>query len=173
MLDNIFFDNRPYSLLQLWQVVLPYIGTALSVLALIISVHDRRPRLTVRARKGEWLRSQQGQRVVGIIEIYNSSSRPNTIRAYHFGAQDRDGKWMELESERYVETFGDTETIQNDTPLIIGPYSGVAVPIAALANERLRRDFQIRVTVEDIFEKKYSATLSVGTKLDLRVKSDS
>jgi hypothetical protein len=161
------------SLLQIWKTVLPYIGTVLSIVALIISLRDRRPRLTVRSRKGEWLRSQQGQRVVGVIEVYNSSSRPNTICAYHFDAQDRDGKWIELESERYVETLGNTETVQNDTPLIIGPYSGVPVPISAFANNRLQRNLQIRVTVEDMFARKYSATLSVGTKLDLQAKSGS
>ena len=68
----------------------------MSVVALLFSIasfayvnYDRRVKLLLRPRKGDWCvldRATNGRETIfrGIIEVYNQSSRPNAIRGYHF-----------------------------------------------------------------------------------------
>ncbi len=56
------------------------IPIVISFIALFVVLRDRRPRLTLRPRKGDWAKvsiTHTGTEVIfrGIIEIYNTSSR--------------------------------------------------------------------------------------------------
>src|SRR5258708_1860564 len=81
------------------------LSLAISVIALFVALRDRRPRLFLSARKGDWAKlqvTQTGNDVIfqGIIEVYNRSSRANAIRDYAFSCK-RENRWETMESERY------------------------------------------------------------------------
>jgi hypothetical protein len=97
----------------------------------------------------------------GIIEIYNASSRANAIREYRFRCKLPDGKWKDMDSERYQITAFRTEIGQvepetfNETPLSLAPYSGAEVPVQAIVKMPRPYELPIIVEVEDLFGKKY------------------
>jgi hypothetical protein len=154
------------------KAVVPVIISAaalfISAAALFFALKDRRPRLDMRAKRGEWynLRTTlpRGEIIFqGVIEIYNRSSRSNAIRGYSFEYKDVNGKWTSMESEQYMNTpnkdsKGDaaTEGVFNRTPLPIGPYSAVESYVQALATMLLPKDgLHVRIVVEDLFAKRY------------------
>jgi hypothetical protein len=94
----------------------------------IPALFDRRRRLIVRLRKGKWI-DLTGKMLFGVIEVYNASLRPNTISSYRYLARDLHGKWIDLEAELYEigDSNSETKSVDNETPLVIGPYSGAAV----------------------------------------------
>jgi hypothetical protein len=136
---------------------------AISLIALWISLRDRRPRLSLKARKGEWYvfkRAIAGGEFIfmGVIEAYNSSSRANAIRGYHFRIKQDDGNWRDMDSEHYTVSdpdFGDAHVF-NQTPLTLGPYAGIEVKVQAIAKTPQPHEALVRITVEDLFGKKYS-----------------
>src|SRR3989442_15851026 len=90
---------------QAWSTIkyfAPYVASALSlvisVTALSVSLWDRRPRLLLRARKGKWYHvkptvSRAEVVFMGMVEIYNASSRANAIRDYRFWGRRKEGHW--------------------------------------------------------------------------------
>jgi hypothetical protein len=72
----------------------------ISLVALFISLRDRRPRLALRSRKGDWCKlrpiiADDASLFVGIIEVYNISSRANAIQRYAFLGQRENEPWLE------------------------------------------------------------------------------
>ena len=108
------------------------VPTAISVVALFITLRDRRPHLVLRPRKGEWytLTKTIGPNGVifrGVAEVYNASARANAVRDYAFRYRRQDGEWEAMESEYYADSVdGETSTPNNVTPLALAPYSGIA-----------------------------------------------
>ncbi len=139
----------------------------ISLVALLIVIYDRRPRLALKARKGEWYTltpTMGGNEVIfrGVVEVYNRSNRANAIRGYHFRCKQQDGSWKDMESERYrngyrTGTSADDQSF-NETPLSLAPYSGVEVPVQAFVKIiKLRRPYElpVKIEIEDLFGKRY------------------
>jgi len=158
------------SLRELWVLVKPYLALTISIISLAVSftvaavnLRDRKSRLALRARRGDWCVVQSGTHIIfaGVIEAYNLSSRPNTIQDYFFWEQTTNGEWHQMESEFYTETLrhGDQERtpegISNRTPLAIGPYSGAELRLRAITSLSEARELRVRVEVEDIFRKRH------------------
>jgi hypothetical protein len=151
--------NHAGPVLSFLQVAVPI---SISLIALWISPRDRRPRLTLKARKGNWyvLKSvTQGEFIfMGVIEVYNVSSRANAIRGYKILGKREDGDWSEMETERCTVSdpeFGDADTF-NRTPLTLAPYSGIEVKVQGIANKPQPYEMQVAIFVEDLFGKQYS-----------------
>jgi hypothetical protein len=144
-------------------LVISVISLGISFAVAVISLHDRRPRLKLRARRGEWCVLQSGTHIMfaGVIEAYNLSNRASAIRDYFFWEQTASGNWLEMESERYeeAETQGHlptgTEQVSNRTPLTIAPYSGAELRLRAITSLPQARELRVRVEVEDIFGKRH------------------
>lgn len=143
------------------------ISLAASVIAFSTTFYDRRRRIDIRFRKGQWL-VLEGPAMLGHVEIYNASSRSNSVRAYHFSTRNVERKWVPLESERME--IG--SVIHNETPLVIPPYSGVAVPIGCFANwEEFPCKLAIMISVEDIFGRNYPAETELGNRFSRNTPS--
>jgi hypothetical protein len=151
---------------SLWEAEKFLIPTMLALAALWVSLKDRRPKLVLKARKGQWAsvnRTTNRDEIgfAAIIEVYNVSTRANAIRDYRFWTKDEDGKWIPMESERYELKFNDDDKprVFNHTPLPILPNSGAEVEIEAFTP--LTRLRCVKVELEDLFEKRYSIELSI------------
>ena len=134
----------------------------MSIIALYITLHDRRARLTLRARHGHWCVLESGTPIMfaGIIEAYNLSSRATALQQYFFWEQTASGEWREMESEYYQETETQggeriASHASNTTPLTIAPYSGVELRLRAMTALSQPRSMRVRVEVEDIFGKRH------------------
>lgn len=158
---------------------------AMSVLALLFSIaafayvnYDRRVKLLLRARKGDWYvldRATNGRETIfrGIIEVYNHSSRANAIQDYRFWI-DNNGVHEDLESEmasigeRSVQLAPDEEEAKelfNVTPLPIPAYTGIEARIYAIVRgtHTLPGDhLPIMVEIEDIHGKRYSVEVKAS-----------
>lgn len=156
------------------------VSAVIALLALILSIasfayvsYDRRSKLVVQARKGDWYvldpAIRQNETLLrGVIEVYNQSSRPNTICGYRFWT-DNNGVHEELESEvvDFVEKEqpANCEEVEkrqqfNVTPLTLAPYSGIEVHIHATVKGKqvlLQDHLLVTVEVEDVFGKRYQA----------------
>jgi len=148
----------------LWSFFKFIAPVVVSLAALAIVLNDRRPRLLLTARKGDWceLYEHQGETIFqGIVEVYNTSGRANAIRSYGFLCQCPDGTWREMEWEPYLTepTTQEEARIHNDTPLTLAPYSGTGVRVEASVKMPRPREMKVRVEVEDIFGKRYAATV--------------
>ena len=102
----------------------------------------------------------------GIIEVYNHSSRTNTIVSHRFYT-DTNGVHEEFESELYSNAErdqakpveGGEEQKFNVTPLTIPPYSGVETSIQAIIKGKhslVMGYFPLMVEIEDVFGKRYT-----------------
>jgi len=94
----------------------------------------------------------------GVVEVYNSSSRPNVIREYRFWGRTSTGEWQPMESEQFHETNQQTDEHDhsNVTPLVLAPYSGTGARVAALSRQFTSpAELRIRVEVEDLFGRTY------------------
>jgi hypothetical protein len=144
------------------------VPTILSLISIYLVLKDRRPRLILRTRKGDWYRIEQGcvgakqtRWIVfrGVIEIYNASGRANAVREYRIKAKTHGG-WREMGSDSGIDnpTDGSDVFISNRTPLIIPPYSGVEANVIGLLSlkECEFKDMPIIVEVEDLFGKGFS-----------------
>ena len=141
---------------------LPVASVVISVTALFVSLRDRRPRLALRSRKGDWYKlddSLTGKELIfrGIVEAYNVSSRANAIRAYEFWCKREGGDWEKMESEFYtVESLveGKDENV-NVTPFTLAPYSGAELHVIAVGKTPKPNKMQVKIRVEDLFGKHY------------------
>jgi hypothetical protein len=156
------------------------VSAIVALLAFIFSIasfgyvsYDRRVKLVVRARKGDWYvldpATKQNETLLrGVIEVYNHSSRPNTICGYRFWT-DNNGVHEEFESEM-VEVVEKQEPANSEedekrqqfnvTPLTLAPYSGIGVPIHAIVKRKhdlLLDHLPVTVEVEDVFGNHYKA----------------
>lgn len=134
----------------------------ISFIALYVSLHDRRPRLKLQVRKGDWykLKPTLDRRdfvFLGVLEVYNASSRGNAIKGYEFWAKEKEGdEWQVLESEFYKETNRESETASNVTPLGLTPYSGVEARVMAIGKGPLAvNEMIVRVKIKDLFGSDY------------------
>jgi hypothetical protein len=140
-------------------------GILISGIALLVVLYDRRSRLTLRARKGEWYTltpTMSGGEVIfqGVIEVYNRSGRSNAIRDYRFRCKV-EGKWREMESEFYRNTYrtgrpeeSEPETA-NRTPFALSPYSGAEILVQSIVNPPSSPELLIEIDVEDLLGKHY------------------
>src|SRR5438552_5529357 len=156
-----------HKLVDSWWSIAAYLKTSvpiiISLIALYFSLHDRRPRLRIRARRGDWAKiglTQTDKDVMfkGVVEIYNASSRANTVSDYAFYCQREHG-WEKMESERYDDfrPGGQERVVANPTPFPIPPYSGVETHVLAFTGLPLDHEMLIRIEIEDLFGKKYQA----------------
>ena len=145
-----------------------------SVLALLFSIasfayvnYDRRVKLLLRPRKGNWYaldRATNGTETIfrGIIEIYNQSSRANAVRGYRFWI-DNNGAHEDLESEMVcISDEQETSESFNVTPLPIAAYTGTEAHIYAIVKGVHRlpgNHLPVTVEVEDIHGKRYTAVV--------------
>jgi hypothetical protein len=157
----------------------------ISVLALLFSIasfayvnYDRRVKLLLSARKGDWCvldRDTNGRETIfqGIIEVYNHSSRPNAICGYRFWI-DNNGIHEDLESEMasiserndgLAPDGQETSNLFNVTPLPIPAYTGVEARIYAIV-KRVHtlpgNHLPITVEIEDIHGKRYAAQVNAS-----------
>jgi hypothetical protein len=143
---------------DLLKTVVPIV---ISVTALFISLRDRRPRLTLRSRKGDWCKltgtvNKSEVMFRGLVEVYNVSGRANAIRGYEFWGRRDSGSWEKMESELYRESAaGGPAEKSNQTPLTLAPYSGIEVDVLAFTKMPQPYQMQVRVEVEDLFGKRY------------------
>jgi hypothetical protein len=158
-MPKITIDGR-----LVWDVAKAVVPILISCVALFFVLNDRRARLDVRSKRGDWynLRMTLGSEMIfqGVIEVYNRSSRSNAIRAYSFEYKDINGKWKPMESEQYTNKSPDGERtsdqVYNRTALAISPYSGVEVWVQALTRSaRPKERLQVRITIEDLFGKQH------------------
>jgi hypothetical protein len=138
------------------------VSLVISVTALSVSLWDRRPRLVLRARKGDWyhLKPNVGRANVifmGMIEIFNASSRTNAVRDYHFWGRRKDGQWELMESGHYTNATPGTDEAEvcNETPFTLAPYSGTQARVQAITKAPQPYEMEIRIEVEDLFGKTY------------------
>jgi hypothetical protein len=157
----------------------------MSVLALLFSIasfayvnYDRRVKLLLRPRKGDWCvldRNTNGRETIfrGIIEIYNHSSRPNAVCGYRFWI-DNNGVREELESEMaYIGERSsppapdeqETSELFNVTPLPIPAYTGTEARIYATVkgvHTLPGNHLPVTVEIEDIHRKRYKAVVQAS-----------
>jgi hypothetical protein len=160
-------------------------SVTMSILALFFSIasfayvnYDRRVKLLLRPRKGDWCvldRATNGRETIfqGIIEVYNHSSRPNAIRSYRFWT-DNNGVHEDLESEMVsigersdprIPVEKEYKELFNVTPLPIPAYTGIEAHIYAIvrgAHTLPGNHLQITVEVEDIHGKRYTAEVKAS-----------
>jgi hypothetical protein len=151
---------------SLWEAAKFLIPTILALVALWVSLKDRRPKLILKARKGTWahvnrMTNRQEIGFAAIIEVYNVSTRSNAIREYRFWTRNEDDEWELMESERYEVKFTeeDEPRVYNHTPLPIPPNSGAEVKIEAFTP--LKKIRNVKVEIEDVFEKRYTIELPI------------
>jgi hypothetical protein len=159
-----------FSSLSWWEVVKTGTPLVISFATFLFVIRDRRPRLTLKAKKGDWyvlkpLIGREGVVFKGVVEIHNMGSRPNAIREYQFLCRLRGGEWRAMESEQYrvAEAPDEEEEIDeskfetfNETPLTFAPYSGTEVRVHAEIEMPKPRELEVRIAVEDLFGNWYS-----------------
>lgn len=157
----------------------------MSVVALLFSIasfayvnYDRRVKLLLRPRKGEWCvldRATNGRETIfqGIIEVYNHSSRPNAIRSYRYWI-DNNGVHEDLESEMVsigecsdprIPVEKEYKELFNVTPLPIPAYTGVEARIYAIVrgvHTLPGNHLPITVEIEDIHGNCYTAVVKAS-----------
>lgn len=168
---------------SVWSAIIPMLGSILSVASFTYVRYDRRIKLVVRPRKGDWYildPAIKGNETLlrGVIEVYNHSSRPNTICGYNFWV-DNNGVHEDLESEmgeavrreQPSNSEGENKPQQfNVTPLTLAPYSGIEVPIWAIVRGKhvlLQDHLPVTIEVEDVFGKRYKTEVKDKRSLSL------
>jgi len=158
--------------------IMPALALLFSMASFAYVNYDRRVKLLLRPRKGEWCvldRATNGRETIfrGVIEAYNHSSRPNTIRGYRFWINNS-GVHEDLESE--MAAIGERndpplpdeqERIElfNVTPLPIPAYTGVEVRVYAIVkgvHTLPENHLPITVEIEDIHGKRYTAVVDAS-----------
>jgi hypothetical protein len=153
--------------LALSAVVFKVLPLTISVLALELTLRDRRPRLVLKSRKSSahrvyrLHRTTNGIAFVGGVEVYNMSGRANAIRDYSFFYRDDEKRWKVMESQNYEEKSEDGSVEQrNPTQVALAPYSGTEVKVLALTDNNLKSKLDVRIELEDLFGKHYSIEVS-------------
>jgi hypothetical protein len=144
-------------------IVISFIALCGTLVALWITLHDRRAQLVLRERRGDWCKlmpTLDRSEVIfqGIVEVYNVSSRANAIRQYEFWEKREGGDWEKMESELYRDSISQRDrTTYNLTPLTFEPYSGSEIRVMAFSKMPQPFVMQIRVRVQDLFGKWHEA----------------
>jgi hypothetical protein len=153
---------------DIFTIVGTVVSLVIAVTALSVSLWDRRRRLVLRARKGKWLHLKptlHHKEVIfmGMIEIYNASSRTNAIRDYRFWCRRKDEEWQPMESEHYTNSTVGTDEAEvcNETPLTLASYSGTQARVQALTKGPQPYHMEVRIEVEDLFGKTYRVEVKV------------
>jgi hypothetical protein len=152
----------------IWDIAKTWVPILTAAGSLGIVIFDRRPRLKLRMRHGKWYLLKKntvnsGEVIfIGVVEVYNVSSRANAIREYSFFCREKDDDtWKGMESEQYTSTT--TPEIFNQTPTTLQPYSGSEVKVQAIIRPaRYPDELLVRVGIEDLF----------GHYKELEVKAD-
>jgi hypothetical protein len=154
---------------SVFSLVIAFLALAISALSLGYVLYDRRSKLVVRARKGDWYvldpaLKENETLLRGVIEIYNHSARPNTVCGYYFWIdnngmhEELEGEMVELvEQEENAEDSTAERTRFNVTPLLLAPYAGVEARIHAIIKGKhvlLHDHLRVMVEVEDVFGKR-------------------
>jgi hypothetical protein len=158
-----------WSLWSFFKFIGPF---AVSFVALGFVLHDRRARIQLKAKRGDWcvLNSVlSGGEIVftGVIEIYNASSRANAIRDYQFFRQESDKDWTPMKSEQYnLETgYGKEPEIHNKTALTLAPYSGIEAKVQAITKMKAKPyELIVKIVVYDLFDKSYTLKVKATMK---------
>lgn|GEM_PF-6819887 len=159
---------------SIFSVFIALVAVAISAVSLGYVLYDRRSKVVLRARKGDWYvldpaLKQNETLLRGVVEIYNHSARPNTVCGYRFWI-DNNGLHEDLESEMVeiveqpenAESSGAEPTAFNVTPLLLAPYSGVEARIHAIIKGKhvLSLDhLPVTVEIEDVFGKRSNITV--------------
>lgn len=149
----------------LWFGFTSILPILISIVALSVVVYDRRPRLKLRARKGDWntLKATLHKTEViykGIIEVYNVSSRANAIVGYEFWEKREGEDWTKMQSQQFQDIFDNVPVdVSNVTPFTLLPYSGSEMTVMAFTKMPQPFVMQVRVEVEDLFGKRYQAVV--------------
>jgi len=146
-----------------WFDLKTVVPIVISLIALLVTFKDRRPKLILRPRKAsthntyKLHRTTQGDvAFLGGVEVYNLSGRPNAVRGYEFWRKNDDGEWVPMASQNYKETSEDGGLVnRNETPITLAPYSGKEVRVLAFMSKPQPYDLQVRIQVEDLFGKHY------------------
>jgi hypothetical protein len=153
-----------------WASVKPFIPSVagaisfvISLIAITLTLKDRRPRLILKARKGNWclLKANLIKKEIvftGIIEVYNASNRANAIRDYRFWGKREGSLWEKMESELYKNSEQEADKVEifNQTPFTVPPYSGVEMRVQAISKGPQPYEMEIKIEVEDLFGKHHS-----------------
>ena len=139
----------------IWDIVKTWLPILTAAGSVGIVVFDRRPRLKLRMKNGKWYLLKKNTVnssetiFIGVVEVYNVSSRANAIRDYSFFYREKDdGTWKGVESEQYTNT---SETF-NQTPTTLQPYSGIEVKVQAIVRLGHHPDeLTVRIGIEDLF----------------------
>jgi hypothetical protein len=135
------------------------IPTLVAVIALYVTLKDRKAKLLLRPRKSGVYHpyrlqcTAKGQiAFVGGIEDYNLSSRSNAIRDYTFWRKDNVNAWHIMESQNYTEHAPEEEIFmnRNQTPLALAPFSGVEIRVMAFARLPQAYEMHVRIQIEDL-----------------------
>ncbi len=159
---------------SIFSVFIALLAVAISAMSLGYVLYDRRSKVVLRARKGDWYvldpaLKQNETLFRGVIEIYNHSARPNTVCGYRFWI-DNNGLHENLESEMVeigeqaenVDSSGAEPTAFNVTPLLLAPYAGVEARIHAIIKGKhvlLLDDLPVTVEIEDVFGRRSKITV--------------
>ena len=94
---------------------------------------------------------------MGMIEVYNASSRTNAIRDYRFWCRRKEGQWDLMEGEHYTNSEPETgeKEVCNGTPLTLAPYSGIQARVQAITKSPQPVEMEIRIEAEDLFGRTY------------------
>lgn len=154
-------------LMRAWDILKVLIPIVVSFCALLITLGDRRPRLMLRERKGDWCTLQptinNGRlNFAGVVEVYNVSNRANAVQSYRFWELREGGNWRLMESELYEEKLSGTDGVShsNVTPYTLAPYSGDGIRVSAFTVFSGTPEMRIRVEVEDLFGKWYQVIVT-------------
>jgi hypothetical protein len=142
-------------------IVISFVALCGTLVALAITLWDRRPQLVLRPRRGDWCKLEpsfdRAELIFkGVVEVYNVSARANAIREYEFWGKRIDEDWEKMESELYNEyTSVNDRKLNNLTPLTLEPYSGSPISVMAFGKMPPRQPFEmeIKVRVQDLFGK--------------------
>lgn len=159
---------------SIFSVFIALLAVAISVVSLGYVLYDRRSKVVLRARKGDWYvldpaLKQNETLLRGVIEIYNHSARPNTVCGYRFWIdnnclrEDLESEMVEIvEPPENVESSSAERTTFNVTPLLLAPYAGVEARIHAIIKGKhvlLLDHLPVTVEIEDVFGKRSKITV--------------
>lgn len=145
-----------------WHDLFPLLAIVLSVIALSVTLWDRKSKLLLKARKGSTYNPYRLKKAtdgsfafLGGVEVYNRSSRANAIRDYSFWRKGESGQWIAMESQNYQESSAD-RVDRNKTPVTLAPYSGVEIKVVAFTRmPQQPYELKVRIGLEDLFGNRY------------------
>jgi len=156
----------------IWEGVKFIVPTVLSIASFAFVMKDRRVDLKLRERDGKWFtlrKTDRGVRFEGVVEVYNMSTRANSIVKYEFWSKQTDATYQKLEAEHFTDVLeGEGEIIFNETPLVLAPQSGIGVRVMALTKLlRLPPKITVKIQIEDLHGKHYTTEVTASPHLSV------